>query len=36
VANAFAEPRMIDTINPATQEPVSPEQPPSSSSSSSN
>ena len=33
VANAFAEPRMIDTINPANQEPVSPEQPPSSSSS---
>jgi len=32
VANAFAEPRMIDTINPANQEPVSPEQPPSSSS----
>jgi len=33
VANAFAEPRMIDTINPVNQEPVSPEQPPSSSSS---
>src|SRR5437870_9129799 len=30
VANAFVEPRIINTINPSNEVPVSPEQPPSS------